>query len=53
MQIVDSAVENFYGCNILLKFTGKLLQLCCSCNTLLTSFMEILLKNFLGIGSYV
>ena len=41
-------VENFCGHNVLLKFVGKLLRLCHSCSTLLTSFMKNLLENFCG-----
>ena len=49
MQIVHG--EKVSGCNVLLKFVVKLLQLCHLCNTLLTIFTKLLLENFWG--SYI
>ena len=44
MQIARSG--NFPGCQVLINFTGKLLQLYHSHHTLLTSYMKYLQENF-------
>ena len=46
MQIVHGGILSWLQCP--LKFVGKLLWLCSFCNTLLTSFVYILLENFHG-----